>query len=94
MTRAEEAAKEYAYSWRKEGNKEVRELFPTTACRAFIAGAEWMTKQGQSKEGIVCDNNEFIKFPDGSYIDLRPDLDKMAFDVKDGDEVIVQIRKK
>ena len=41
----EEAAKEYAYSWRKEGNKEVRELFPKAAYRAFIAGAEWQKEQ-------------------------------------------------
>ena len=61
---------------------------------AFKAGAEWMARQGQSKEGIVCDNNEFVKFHDDSYIDLRPDLNKTTFDVKDGDEVIVQIRKK
>ena len=38
LTSLEEAAWEYAYSWRKEGNKEVRELFPKAAYRAFIAG--------------------------------------------------------
>ena len=50
-------------------------------------------EQGQTKEGVVRDK-EFIKFSDGSFIDLRPDLGKMAFDVKDGEKVIVQIRKK
>ena len=41
----EEAAWGYAYSWRKEGNKEVRELFPKAAYRSFIAGAEWRANQ-------------------------------------------------
>lgn len=45
----EEAAEEYAHSWRKEGNKEVRELFPKTAYRAFIAGAEWQKKQSDKE---------------------------------------------
>ena len=45
FTNLEEAAEEYAYSWRKEGNKEVRELFPKAAYRAFIARAEWQKEQ-------------------------------------------------
>ena len=45
FTSLEEAAEEYAYSWRKEGNKVVRELFPKAAYRAFIARAEWQKEQ-------------------------------------------------
>ena len=62
---------------------------------AFKAGAKWDMEQGVSKEGEVFDNNEFIKFPDGTFIDLDP-AQKLepAFKLKDGDKVIVQIRKK
>lgn len=35
-------------------------------------GVEWVVGQGVSKEGEVFDNNEFIKFPDGTFIDLDP----------------------
>ena len=49
---------------------------------AFKAGAEWMAEQGYVKEGIT-----------------RPDdceiwVNMTNTDIKDGDEVIVQIRKK
>lgn len=47
----EKAAEEYACSWREEGNKGVRELFPKPAYRAFIAGAEWQ-KQQMLKEAV------------------------------------------
>ncbi|MBO4924465.1 MAG: hypothetical protein J5382_10145 [Bacteroidales bacterium] len=60
---------------------------------AFIAGAEWQEEQGQTKEGEVIEDGEFIKFSDGTYIDLCPDLGKKSFDFKAGDKVIVQIRK-
>ena len=61
----------------------------------FIAGAKWMAEQGITKEGEVFDNQEFIKFPDGTYIDLDPAQQlRPAFQLKDGDKVIVQIRKK
>ena len=40
----EEAAREYAYSWHKKGDKEECELFPVTASRGFIAGAKWQAE--------------------------------------------------
>ena len=62
---------------------------------AFQAGAKWMAKQGETKEGVVCDKGEFIKFSDGTYIDLDPTQGLIpAFKVEDGDHVIAQIRKK
>lgn len=49
---------------------------------AFKAGAEWMAGQGYTKEGVARpdDCEIWINFTDT--------------DIKDGDEVIVQIRKK
>ena len=49
---------------------------------AFKAGAEWMAEQGYIKEGIARpdDCEIWVNFTDA--------------DIKDGDEVIVQIRKK
>lgn len=55
--------------------------------------ALWQKEQGQTKEGEVIEDGEFIKFSDGTYIDLCPDLGKKSFDFKTGDKVIVQIRK-
>ena len=61
----------------------------------FKAGAEWIARQGENKEGVVIHNNDYIEFSDGSYIDLDPSLSsKLAFILKDGDKVITQIRKK
>ena len=92
----DEAAKDYCNSqpgwenkmdWVEEKDKEE--------CRKdFKAGAEWMAEQGESKEGIVVDNNDFIDFEDNSFIDVCPTLDKKAFNLHDGEKVIVQIRKK
>jgi hypothetical protein len=57
-------------------------------------GKKAMKEQGQTKEGEVIEDGEFIKFSDGTYIDLCPDLhSKESFDFKTGDKVIVQIRK-
>ena len=54
----------------------------TATMLAFKAGAEWMAGQGYIKEGIARpdDCEIWINFTDT--------------DIKDGDEVIVQIRKK
>lgn len=61
----------------------------------YKAGAEWMAGRGETKEGEVLDRDEFIKFSDGTYIDLDPTLGLIpAFKLKDGDKVVVQIRKK
>lgn len=65
-----------------------------TPINAFKAGAKWMAEQGETKEGIVVDNNDYIDFEDNSFIDVRPTLYKKAFNLHDGEKVIVQIRKK
>ena len=58
--------------------------FPTCVSfrQAFKAGAEWMVRNGYTKEGIARpdDCEIWVNFTDT--------------DIKDGDEVIVQIRKK
>lgn len=84
----DEAAKDYyfspACSW--EDNEE-------RFINAFIAGAQWQRGQGQTKEGEVIEDGEFIKFSDGTYIDLCPGLGENSFNFKTGDKVIVQIKK-
>lgn len=65
-----------------------------TFLNTFKAGAEWIAEQGVTKEGVVFDNNEFIKFTDGTFIDLMPDQNVKSFDFQNDDKVIVQIRKK
>lgn len=61
---------------------------------AFKAGAKWMAEQGQSKEGVVVDN-DFINFDNGAtFIDVCPTQETPAFNIKNCDKVIVQIRKK
>jgi len=52
------------------------------ACRGFKAGAKWMAWQGYIKEGIARPDDREI------WVDLTDT------DIKDGDKVIVQIRKK
>ena len=47
-----------------------------------IAGAEWMAGQGYTKEGIARPDDDEI------WVNMK------NTDIKDGDEVIVQIRKK
>ena len=47
------------------------------------------------KRGIVTDGGEFIKFPDGTWIDLDPTQGcAPAFNLKVGEEVEVIIRRK
>ena len=65
---------------------------------AFKAGAKWMAEQGESHEGVVTDDGMFIKFNDDKWVEmiaLDPTLElKPPFKLKDGDKVIVQIRRK
>ena len=65
-----------------EYRESPRGLYSTCYVDGFKAGAEWMAGQGYTKEGIA-----------------RPDdcevwVNFTNTDIKDGDEVIVQIRKK
>ena len=48
----------------------------------FKAGAKWMAKQGYTQEGIARPDDDEI------WVNIKDT------DIKDGDEVIVQIRKK
>ena len=84
----DEAAEEYAYNnWEdNDYHTGASEGLPFDAIghteKCFKAGAEWMARQGYVKEGIA-----------------RPDdceiwVNMTNTDIKDGDEVIVQIRKK
>jgi len=58
----------------------------------FKGGAAWRSRQGQVKEGVVFDGGEYVKFPDGTCIDLDPSCGLIpAFDVKDGDNVTIQL---
>lgn len=60
----------------------------------FKAGAEWAFGQGETHEGVV-GNDFIIELDKGDWIDLTPDVSNQpSFDVKPGDKVIVQIRKK
>lgn len=49
---------------------------------AFKAGAEWMTGQGYTREGVARPDDDEI------WVNLK------NTDIKDGDKVVVQIRKK
>ena len=61
---------------------EHENIFEETHRKIFKAGAEWMARQGVTKEGIAR--------PDDCEIWVNME----NTDIKDGDEVIVQIRKK
>ena len=83
-----EAAEESARRWRKNpGGSESRELFFQPHIRGFKAGVEWQAGQGITKEVVIGMATEeiFIKVSEQTLdeLDLRP-----------GDKVVVQIRKK
>ena len=61
---------------------EHENIFEETHNKIFKAGAEWMAGQGYIKEGIARPDDREI------WVDLTDT------DIKDGDKVIVQIRKK
>lgn len=91
----DEVAKKIAYDVCKAlPNGEEKDTVVYYAILTAMAGAKWMAEQGETKEGIVVDNNDFVDFEDNSFIDVCPTLDKKAFNLHDGEKVIVQIRKK
>ena len=79
----DEAAEESAERWRKNPDgSESRELFFQPHIRGFKAGVEWMAGQGYTQEGVA--------HPD----DCEIWVNMKNTDIKDGDKVVVQIRKK
>jgi len=92
----EEAAKEYRDFREKCGVNDPVMLDEIE--EAHYAGSEWMAEHGESHEGVVTDDGMFIKFKDDKWMEmiaLDPTLGlKPPFKLKDGDKVIVQIRRK
>lgn len=78
----DEAAEEYATTYFKDG----RHIIDADRMFGFKAGAEWMARQGFSFSGEVNDD-EFVDTDKGI-------LHSKEMPFKNGDKVIVQIRKK
>ena len=87
----DEAAREYA-NIKEEGDKE--KYVNGYLYNGFFAGAKWMAEQGQSREGVVSDDAEFIIIETDYFVDLNPCLNKkMAIKMPAKAKVIVQIRE-
>ena len=75
----DEAAEEYAND----------EMMSGLAERAFKAGAKWMAERGWHEEAVIKGSNDIVWL--NYNVELPIDLAKYF---KDGDKVIVQVRKK
>ena len=94
----DEAAEENSKGYYCSALETLNEMGICDGCEnvklAFKAGAEWMAGQGQTKEGIAT-KDYFVNFGDDTSVDLDPSMTlNPAFNINDGDKVIVQIRKK
>lgn len=79
---AEDMLDDAAYDWVMGNFGNPKESLFDFDCRCFKAGAEWMAGQGYTQEGIARPDDDEI------WVNLK------NTDIKDGDKVVVQIRKK
>ena len=64
--------------------------YKDASCSGFKDGANWQKEQmmKDAKEGIVTDKGDFIKFMDGTWVDLDPTVGNTpAFSLKEGQKV-------
>lgn len=88
------ASEEYLKEQQRQDNlyNDEGDIYESAINKAFVAGAEWMARQGYVVEDEIamCYNNGE---PTGlSLYDF--DIDNNTIGLKDGDIVIIQVRKK
>ena len=85
----DEAAEEYARQYTENDNGNGGDDWEDDIRITFEAGAKWMAERGWHEEAIIKGSNDVVWL--NYNVELPIDLAKFF---KDGDKVIVQIRKK